>query len=59
MDFRRAVENYWSLHVYSVAARGPEIKDECMLVLAVITIIPQLLLSQLGICDSTPVCTLS
>ena len=30
-----------SLHVCA-AARGPEIKDECMLVLAVTSIIPQL-----------------
>ena len=38
------VENYCNLHVCA-AARGPEIKDECILVLTakVTTIIPQLL----------------
>ena len=35
MIFRLAVENYYSLR-FCAAARGPEIKDEC--ILAVITI---------------------
>ena len=47
MVFRLAVDNYCSLHVCAVT-RGPEIKGECMLVLAVTTTIPRLL-SQLGI----------
>ena len=37
MVFGLTVENYCSLHICA-AARGPKIKDECMLVLAATTI---------------------